>query len=1565
MSLHKLGAGEGFVYFLRCIAVLDGSDRGRNSLDDYYTAKGERPGVWSGSGLVAFDTITAGDQVTEPQMASLFGEGLHPDAESITSAMTEQGASAAAIRKAVRLGRPFYQFAAPDESYRQACARAFEQWNRDHGRPATAAVAESERSQIRTRIAQEMFRAEFGRAPQTDRELSGWVARNSRPPRQAVAAIDLTFSPVKSVSALWAIAPLEVTAVIDEAHQAAVADALAFIEREACYTRLGTNGVRQVDVEGLIVAQYTHRDSRCGDPDLHTHTVVSNKVRTLDGRWRALDGAQLYRYGVAASEVYNSRLEHHLEQRLGVEFAERLAPTEPGKAPVREIVGIDENLCTRWSRRRAQVETTLTKMVRAFEHDHGREPLPSEVIRLSEKATVATRVPKHLPRSWADQRDSWRAEAIEQLGDDAAVDAMVARVLGRGARVRASLDQAAIEQIADRAIMAVSSRRATWREHHVRAEVERQLRGVVDGGQWQETAAAVMAAAMAPPRSIPRGLFDTVAGPGVLMRRDGTSVHVTAGSRTYTSPAIVAAEERLVAAAQLEGGRTVSAATVEMALLEWSANHDGQVLNPGQVTMVREFAASGRRVQVAIAPAGTGKTTSMDVLVRAWRAEGGSVLGLAPTAAAASVLEDETGIPTATIDMLVSVAARLEAGELNADDVPEWMTGVDASTLVIVDEAAKAATANLDAAVQCLLERGATVRMIGDDQQLSAVAAGGVLRDIAHTAGALSLTTVMRFADPGERAASLALRDGDPAALGFYADHDRIHVGTLGSVTERAFAAWETDLDTGLDTILLAPTRALVTQLNARARDARLAQEESREEREGRNVTRQEVGLSDGLTASIGDVITTRKNSYALRISATDHVRNGYRWTVREVHVDGRITAAHRGSGRLVTLPADYVAGHVTLGYASTIDSSQGMTVDSCHAVLTGREHRAQLYVAATRGRRGNAIYLGTGIDPTEPAPVTIEAQRPPTYLDVLTGVLARDGSQVSALSAEREAADPRSRLQHAADAYTDAVALVAEERIGSEGLAVLDAAADQLVPALTDEPAWPTLRSRLATIAAAGGDPIQTLRTAVALRELDSAMDRAAVLCWRIDPTGRSGADRSGPLPWVSALPERLAVDPIYGATLRAWETEVRQLADAVAAQAGAWTPTTAPMWARPLVDSDTALVTDLAVWRAAHGVAEVDRRRTGPTAAAVADRRAQRDLEHRVSRVLGRADADTRRWEPMARRINERIVEDPYWPVLAADWSAAAEAGTDVPRAAAAAAESGPLPVEQPAAALRWRMTAALDDRRAEPRPQRDAPADAQVRRELRRHWLRRISDTALAGHISSLQSALRNDRLHQQLERVHQQRKQSAVDEVIARHHQLDTDAEAIVAAQAAARALSELTDQREALRSGLAQTQRDRAGASWWQRKARRTAEMDAAGIVEDLGTLDQEIANARQVAAAAVARTHTHSSRWSTVVAQAGDLSRRQAELDAARESDREWDSRHQRDQERIDGLERKLARADVERQRRRGLSEAQRALERQVRVEIGESDPAPAQSAGYEMAPPPIEPPSTDMGLGL
>ena len=273
-----------------------------------------------------------------------------------------------------------------------------------------------------------------------------------------------------------------------------------------------------------------------------------------------------------------------------------------------------------------------------------------------------------------------------------------------------------------------------------------------------------------------------------------------------------------------------------------------------------------------------------------------------------------------------------------------------------------------------MMARGGSVRLVGDDQQLAAIGAGGVLRDIKQTHGALHLAELHRFTNPAEAAATLALREGKPTALTFYLDHGRIHVGDIAKTTEDAFTAWVKDRSAGLDAIMLAPTRQLVAELNRRARDHRL----------NGNVPHAPVRLADGNQASVGDVIITRANDRRLRLTATDWVKNGDRWTITCIGRHGDLTVRHNRSHLTVRLPLDYVRTSTGLGYATTIHSAQGVSADAMHGLLTGQESRQQLYTMLTRGRHANHLYLqvvGDGDPHTLIRPDTISPRTPTEML--------------------------------------------------------------------------------------------------------------------------------------------------------------------------------------------------------------------------------------------------------------------------------------------------------------------------------------------------------------------------------------------------------------------------------------------------------------------------------------------------------------------------------------------------------------------------------------------------------
>jgi ATP-dependent exoDNAse (exonuclease V) alpha subunit len=168
----------------------------------------------------------------------------------------------------------------------------------------------------------------------------------------------------------------------------------------------------------------------------------------------------------------------------------------------------------------------------------------------------------------------------------------------------------------------------------------------------------------------------------VLRRADGSSVYTVAGSELFTSPRILAAEQRLVATGGRTDGRAVDTDTVELALLEAAAN--GNALDAGQAALVRSMCSSGARLQLAIAPAGAGKTTAMRTLARAWSDSGGRVIGLAPSATAAAQLRDATGAPAETLSKLT--------WSIHHGDLPDWAERIGRSTLVIIDEAGMADT---------------------------------------------------------------------------------------------------------------------------------------------------------------------------------------------------------------------------------------------------------------------------------------------------------------------------------------------------------------------------------------------------------------------------------------------------------------------------------------------------------------------------------------------------------------------------------------------------------------------------------------------------------------------------------------------------------------------------------------------------------------------------------------------------------------------------------------------------------------------------------------------------------
>jgi len=1311
MTLHRLSAGDGYTYLTRQVAAADSTERGYNSLGDYYAAKGEAPGVWMGAGL---ESLGVSGTVTEVQMLNLFGQGLHPDADRIFAEQQADGATADKADEATKLGRKYPVYDGDDE-WRESLVEGYRAFNTVRGNDPRDPVPAADKSSIRDAVANRLFEQRQGRAPLPN-ELTAFVAQVSRPMSSAVAGFDATFSPVKSISTLWAIAPPEMAQQIEAAHLAAVTKTLDWMQAEAAYTRTGPQGAAQVDVRGLVMAAFTHRDSRAGDPDLHTHVAIANKVQTLDGQWLSLDSRMMYRLNVAASEFYNTAMEAEYVTRLGGHFVERTMGA--GKRTVRELAGVDLDLNDLWSSRRRAIDEHRPALVEKFHLDHGRLPTTVEMIALNQQANLATREAKHEPRSLAEQRAAWRAQAVEFFGGEQGLVEMLAAVNTVGA-VRELTEQLVNEMVA-KTIGTVAAARAQWRWSNLTAEAFRQVRYAgIDPATVLDVAQIIVERAVSAEHSVPIGMDTEVAAttPEALLRTDRTSQFTVAKGQLYTNTATLDAESRVVAAAGQTDRWALAPSDVHIGLLELSAQKDAVTLNAGQQAMLHDALTSGLRLQLVLSAAGVGKTTAMRAAAVIAMGNGKHVVGFSSQASTTQTLADSMpdGVVCETLDKLIT-----DLREVPQEQWLPWMSEIGPDTLVIVDEAGLASTAHLDGVTRFVTERGGRVLLVGDDQQRAASAAGGLLRDIESTHGALYLTEVMRFTDrgiPGEGglqgAASLAMRDGDPLCLGFYNDRGWLHAVAADTAVNTMYTAWAADIAAGKESVMIAMRLDTVSALNARARTDRIAA--------AGGVQGRELTLPNGEKLSAGDTIITKQNKRALSLGGTDFVRNNYFWTVQEVLADGSVKAAEHGRGVTRIIPAWYVShpqSWVRLGYAHTAASVQGLTVDdTAHTLLEEGMTKNDMYPAMTRAKGENHGYgaavagKGDTHDVTKPGAVM-----PPTMIELASKILATDGSARSATTEIREAAEPARRLAHAGNAYAHSIVVGAQDLLGAARVAQITEAAETLIPGITAAAAWDTLRGHLLVLAADGSDPIGALTAAAGKRELRTADDLAAVLDFRLDPTGNH-SQQSGPLPWLPAIPAVLAQVPHWAPYLAARGELVDDLATQIRGDVATWTAATAPAWAVPYLPNPE-LTVDLALWRASQDVPVQDLRPAGERPRRTALRGYHDRFVAAAQRVAGDPTDGSNRWATVLAEHGITIAADDYWPVLAARLSLADAAGLPVHQLLEQAITAAPLGAETAASALWWRLAPHLAEASTGPA--------AQAGHRIRPAWTSRLEET-----------------------------------------------------------------------------------------------------------------------------------------------------------------------------------------------------------------------------------------------
>jgi len=1004
-----MSAGSGFEYLMRHTARGDGAETSASAsvsaMTRYYTEAGYPAGRWLGSGLAGLGNgagIAPGSAVTVEQMERLFGRGADP----ITD---------------VSLGRPYVVSVPVGKRIEAQVARLPADMPPDARAAQVAAITAREQ------------------------------ARGSR---ASVAGFDLTFSVPKSVSVLWALSDANVQRAIVDAHHSAVASTIGLIERDVARTRIGAGGAARVPVHGLIAAGFDHHDSRAGDPQLHTHVTIANRVQAAtDGKWRTLDSKSIFAASVAHSDTYDLLLADNLTRALGLAWETRLR----GRArnPRRELAAVPDALISEFSQRTAAITAAKDAAIDAFIEKHRRQPSGPETVRIRQQATLDTREAKKLS-TLAEYAADWTRRADLVLGGDSRAWARQHTALSADGIPNilvsaAMVDDATVEVLAAAVLDHVEAKRSTWTRWNI---VAATCRTMAAAGMQFTTEADLLEVRNRVARAVMERsvLLNPTDSPTPVDEVDVTTGRsVFDDPEVFTSLEVLATEDRLLAATGDTTAPTVAGPTVDEIVTAPLAGRS-RGLDADQAEAVRRICASGRMCDVLVGPAGTGKTTTMAGLRAAWEAGHGpgSVLGLATSAVAAEVLGTEIDIAAentaqwlAQQQLQPARAERIAALETARNEAAATgrstarieavlataRAGYDrwalhSGQLLVVDEAGMADLPTISALAAQAKTAGAKLLLVGDHAQLPAIGAGGTFQLLAeHRPDTAQLTGIRRFRNPDgatrtwEAEGSLQIRRGEPVGLAAYQAHDRFTAGTTDEMIHAAHRAWKTDHQAGRSSLLIAADNATVQALNLTVRADRI--------RDGL-VNAAGVPLHDDTIAGVGDQIVTRRVDRHIPDGSdptatpdgngryrAGFVKNGTVFTVAGIRRDGALTVTPAGGGSPVVLPADYVAGNVELGYAVTAHRCQGMTVDATHTIATSHMTREAFYVALIRGRLSNRAYVDT--DPACGDTDTLTPKRDlPSARQVLEKVLGNSAAEPSAHELQNRLA-PRRRIVRSA----------------------------------------------------------------------------------------------------------------------------------------------------------------------------------------------------------------------------------------------------------------------------------------------------------------------------------------------------------------------------------------------------------------------------------------------------------------------------------------------------------------------------------------------------------------------
>ena len=805
----------------------------------------------------------------------------------------------------------------------------------------------------------------------------GKLTRNAGSERRS-AGLDMTFSADKSVSALWAVADPELRSEIEWVHNDAARVALEeTVLRHCAYTRIrNRDGDIEVLPADISAAMFQHGTSRDNDPQLHTHCVIFNAARThRDGKYRALHQHPVYTWMKAAGAVYRNTLAWSLQDRLGIRMEQYGKDGE-----FTRIAGMPEDLTGHWSKRRAAIIEAAREMGFTVEGNAPRAAAANKITR-------AGKSPDNDPEI---RHRRWRGEAEGYVEREV----LIASILGKS------------EEITQEQIRALTEVLEDLPYRLTREEAVFCLPDIVER-VGNATAGLLNRDAVA--TSIERVLLSPEVVRLTRPPRSAEGRADMAHTRLYSTRHNLHMEQEVRDMAEgmaADTGHSLSAQAIGAKLA--GLLKAGYPLSEEQIAAIRSVTSSGGRVAIIEGAAGSGKTTTLRPIADLYREHGNDIIATAVAWRTAVALGNDVDARPFCVDKLLRLAAR-GGIEINKD------------TTIIVDEAGMLSTRQAHHILQLSERHGAKILFAGDTQQQQPVEAGPGLRLVRDAVGSVRVDRIRRQkADledilthvqgetpetarllansmaeerrtriltyyetmkgklvftPWQVAAAEALRDGDAAAA-IAAHHlrGRFHIGydeekTLTSLVDD----WDRyqRANPGKSSVVLARTRAEVRALSHLMRERRFAAPPDGERSDTERVTViVSRGTEDERATSPLEIVRGDR----LRIGATHWEKQLFNGTV--VTVEGFkvemseagtepsvLISARTEDGRSVSFHHDEIRdwyGNIRLdhGYALTITSAQGLTVDRTFLLADARPARETIYPAATRHRERLDIYV-------------------------------------------------------------------------------------------------------------------------------------------------------------------------------------------------------------------------------------------------------------------------------------------------------------------------------------------------------------------------------------------------------------------------------------------------------------------------------------------------------------------------------------------------------------------------------------------------------------------------------